>query len=260
MNEMIWTESVKQDKYVALVKERDKLRKEAFQWRQEYIRVFGAQILAVFEKKLECIKKKKMIAYCQAAINRGEAIDQTALQAYLAKEMKEYRRQLKEMVKENEQAQSKGEVTQAELMKIKKIYHRIAKRIHPDIFPHTQNEPVLMELWIRTVAAYSCNDLDTLIECETLINKALDELGIGTGLIDIPDIEEKISALQEEILEIRETDPYQYKYLLEDEDAVKEKEDDLEGELRSYEEYDDELETLLETVMGNGGVIAWQMN
>ncbi len=260
MNEMIWTESVKQDKYVALVKERDKLRKEAFQWRQEYIRVFGAQILAVFEKKLECIKKKKMIAYCQAAINRGEAIDQTALQAYLAKEMKEYRRQLKEMVKENEQAQSKGEVTQAELMKIKKIYHRIAKRIHPDIFPYTQNEPVLMELWIRTVAAYSCNDLNTLIESETLINKALDELGIGTGLIDIPDIEEKISALQEEILEIRETDPYQYKYLLEDEDAVKEKKEDLEEELRSYEEYDDELETLLETVMGNGGVIAWQMN
>ena len=31
MNEMIWTSSVKQDKYVELVKERDRLRKEAFQ-------------------------------------------------------------------------------------------------------------------------------------------------------------------------------------------------------------------------------------
>ena len=64
MNEMIWTSSVKQDKYVELVKERDRLRKEAFQLRQEYIRVFGELILKVFEKKIECIRKKKMIAYC----------------------------------------------------------------------------------------------------------------------------------------------------------------------------------------------------
>ena len=63
MNEMIWTASVKQDKYVELVKERDRLRKEAFQLRQEYIRVFGEQILKVLEKKIECIRKKKMMAY-----------------------------------------------------------------------------------------------------------------------------------------------------------------------------------------------------
>ena len=51
--------------------------------------------------------------------NIRQAIDQTALQAYLAKEMKAYRKQLKEMMKENENAKSDGKVTQAELMKIK---------------------------------------------------------------------------------------------------------------------------------------------
>ena len=260
MNGLIWTESVKQDRYVELVKERDKLRKEAFQLQQEYIRVFGEQILAVFEKKIECIRKKKMIAFCQAAINRGEAIDQAALQAYLAAEMKEYQKQLAEMVKENKNARNKGEVTQAELLKIKKIYHRIAKLIHPDIFPRTQDEPVLMELWNRAMAAYACNDLKTLKECEVLVNEALEKLGIGAQLIDIPDIEEKINALQEEILKIRGTDPYQYKFLLMDKDAVKEKKESLEEELRSYEEYDDQLEVMLETVMGNGGMIIWQMN
>ena len=252
MNEMVWTQNVRQDKYVELVKERDKLRKEAFLARQAYIREFGELILKVFQKKIECIRKKKMIAYCQAAINRGEAIDQTALQAYLAKEMKEYQKQLKDMVKENEGAQKTGEVTQAELMKIKKIYHKIAKRIHPDIFPKTQEEPVLMELWNRTVAAYSCNDLETLIECEMLVNKALDEVGIVVEMSDIPDIEEKIAALQEEIRKIRETDPYQYKYLLDDEDAVKEKKESLDDELKSYEAYDEQLEALLAEVMGNG--------
>ncbi|MCR5128962.1 MAG: hypothetical protein K6B69_12780, partial [Lachnospiraceae bacterium] len=202
----------------------------------------------------------KMIAYCQAAINRGETIDQTALQAYLAKEMSEYLKQLEEMVKENEGAQSDGEVTRAELMKIKKIYHRIAKRIHPDIFPHTQEEPVLMELWNRTSAAYACNDLETMIQCEMLVNKALEKLGINVESIDIPDIEEKIRVLEEEILNIRETDPYQYKYLLEDAEAVAEMKSSLDEELKSYEKYDEQLEMLLAEVMGNGGVIAWQMN
>ncbi len=260
MNELIWTGSVKQDKYVELVKERDKLKKEAFQLSQEYIRVFGELILEVFKKKIECIRKKKMIAYCQAAINRGEAIDQTALQAYLAKEMKAYQQKLKEMIEERERAKDVGEVTQAELLRIKKIYHRIAKKIHPDIFPVTQEEPLLAELWNRTNAAYSCNDLEMLIQCEMLVNKALDELGIIVENIVIPDIEEKISALKEEILKIRETDPYQYKYLLEDEEAVEEKKKSLEEELQSYEEYDGQLEEMLAAIMGNGGVIAWQMN
>ena len=145
-------------------------------------------------------------------------------------------------------------------MKIKKTYHRIAKRIHPDIFPRTQEEPVLMELWNRTSDAYACNDLETLTQCEMLINKAMDELGIDVERIDIPDIEEKIKALEEEILKIRETDPYQYKYLLGDEEAVAEKKDSLNEELKSYEAYDEQLEALLAEVMGNGGVIAWHMN
>ena len=117
-----------------------------------------------------------------------------------------------------------------------------------------------MELWNRTSAAYACNDLEMLIQCEMLINKALDELGIDVESIDIPDIEEKIKALEEEILKIRETDPYQYKYLLEDEEAVAQKKESLNEELKSYEAYDEPLEALLAEVMGNGGVIAWQMN
>ena len=260
MNELIWIENVRQDKYLELVKERDRLRKEAFCWQQEYIRVFGALILEVFERKVECIRKKKMIAYCQAAINRGKPIDRVALQAYLAKEMKAYQKQLQRMVEENKNAQKARELTQLELMKIKRIYHRIAKRIHPDIFPHTQEEEGLMELWLQTVAAYECNDLEALTECEALVNEVLEQLGIGAVNVEIPDVEERIRKLQMQIVEIRETDPYQYRYLLEDADAKEEKKKTLEEELQSYQAYDEQLEELLARILGNGGVIAWQMN
>ena len=260
MSEMIWLGNVTYDKYVELIRERDRLKKIAFQMHQEYIRTFGEIILSVFRKKLECIRKKKMIAYCQAAVNRGEAIDQAALQAYLSREMEEYQKQLEEMVEENENARETGMITQAELLKIKKIYHKIAKRIHPDIFSKTSEEPALMELWNRTVAAYECNDLEGLTECEMLVNKALDELGLDTEISEVPDIEEKIISLQAQIKKIRETDPYQYKYLLEDSEAVEAKKESLMEELRSYEEYDRQLEEMLAGILGNGGVIAWQMN
>lgn len=260
MSEMIWLGNVAYDKYVELIKERDSLKKIAFQMQQEYIRTFGEIILSVFKKKLECIRKKKMIAYCQAAVNRGEAIDQAALQAYLAKEMEAYQEQLAEMIKENENAKETGIRTQAELLKIKKIYHKIAKRIHPDIFPKTNEEPVLMALWNRTVVTYECNDLEGLTECDMLVNKALEELGLDAEISDVPDIEEKIISLQAQIKKIRETDPYQYKYLLEDPEAVEAKKESLMEELRSYEEYDKQLEDMLAGILGNGGVIAWQMN
>ena len=260
MSEMIWLGNAAYDKYVELIRERDRMKKIAFQMNQEYIRTFGELILSVFRKKLECIRKKKMIAFCQAAINRGEVVDQAALQAYLTKEMEEYRKQLDDMIRENENARSGGEITQYELLKIKKIYHRIAKRIHPDIFPKTNEEPVLKELWNRAVAAYECNDLEGLTECEMLVNKALDEMGLDMEISEIPDIEEKIISLKAQIKKICETDPYQYKYLLEDPEAVEAKKESLAEELKSYEDYDRQLEDMLAEIMGNGGVIAWQMN
>ena len=121
-------------------------------------------------------------------------------------------------------------------------------------------EPVLMELWLQTVVAYECNDLEALTDCEALVNEALEQLGIGELSIDIPDIEERIGRLQTEIVEIRENDPYQYRYLLEDAGAREEKKKSLEEEQQSYTEYDEQMEELLARILGNGGVIAWRMN
>ncbi|MCC8150849.1 MAG: hypothetical protein LIO96_05210 [Lachnospiraceae bacterium] len=61
--------------YEELLMERDAVRKESFLWKQEYTRVFGERILQIFEKKISCIKKKKTIAFCQVAKNRGETVD-----------------------------------------------------------------------------------------------------------------------------------------------------------------------------------------
>ena len=83
--------------YEALINKRDKLRKDAFRYDREYVRVFGELILAVFNKKIECIQKKKIIEFCQKAVNRDEPIDQAKLETYLQSEMAEFRERLGNM-------------------------------------------------------------------------------------------------------------------------------------------------------------------
>jgi hypothetical protein len=259
MDELIRIKNEGYSEYEELLLRRDKLRKEAYLWRAEYMAEFGDLITALFEKKIECIKKKKMISFCQAAANKGKSVDQNALQAYLEKEMQEYHKQLKQMIVENEAAQNMGQVSQAELSKIKRLYHKLAKTLHPDINPKTNEVPELQNLWHMIVASYNGNDLKDLEEAEVLVNKALDDIGWDCIELEIPDIAEKIAAIKEEITKIKITDPYQYKYLLGDADAVREKKEELTNERKEYEDYEKELEQFLHQLMSSGVSFTWQM-
>lgn len=72
----------------------------------------------------------------------------------------------------------------------------------------------LQSLWQRTVIAYNWNDLRLLEELEVLVGKALESVTDGKIEIEIPDIEEKISELEQEIQRIMETDPYSTSFCL----------------------------------------------
>lgn len=245
-------------RYEELINRRDELKKEAFQYHAEYVKVFGDLILELFRKKIECIRKKKTIEYCQAAINHGNSIDQSQLQAYLEKEMADFQAQLQDMVKEHEAALKSTTVTEKDMLEIKRIYHRLVKKIHPDINPAVTGSEELMDLWHRITVAYSCNSLKELQELEVLVMQALESVDLDD--LDIPNIEEKISDLEKEIMEIMETDPYQYKFLLEDSKAVEAKKEDLKTELKTYKDYSNQLDEVLEGLLGSGVKITWQMN
>lgn len=247
-------------RYEELLLKRDDVKKKAFQYGMEYNRTFGELILKVFEKKIEGIRKKKTLEYCQTFKNHGKNVDMAGLQTYLERQLAEYEKRLKDMVEENEAAKSTGTVTEAELLQIKRIYRRMVKKIHPDINPLTNTNEELKGLWQRLVIAYECNELKELKETEVLINALMAKLDMGVMEIEIPDIEVKIAELEEEIERIMNTDPYQYRYLLEDEAAVAEKKKALEEELKEYEEYSNRLEEMLNSVLGYGMTFTFRMN
>ena len=259
MGEMIRGENTSYARYEELITRRDNLRKEAFQYHRAYVREFGDLILEVFRKKIECIQKKKTIEYCQAALNHGKVVDQKQMQEYLEKEMAEFKAQLDDMVKEHDSSLKDWNITEKDALEIKRIYHRLVKKIHPDINPSVAGSEELMDLWNRVVVCYDCNNLKELRELEVLVAKALEDFGACSGVVDIPNLDEKIKAIEEEITKITETDPYQYKFLLTDADAVASKKEELKEELQSYEKYSDQLDDALEVILGSGVKITWQM-
>jgi hypothetical protein len=258
MTDVIKGHNTSYARYEELINRRDELKKEAFQYHAEYVKVFGDLILELFRKKIECIRKKKTIEYCQAALNHGNNVDQAKLQAYLEKEMADFKAQLDDMVKEHEAALKSTAVTEKDMLEIKRIYHRLVKKIHPDINPAVTGSKELMDLWYRVSVAYSCNSLKNLQELEVLVMQTLESADLDD--LNIPDIEGKISDLEKEIMEIMETDPYQYKFLLDDSKAVEAKKEDLKKELKTYEDYSMQLDEVLEGLLGRGVKITWQMN
>ncbi len=259
-DEIIHVSNSSYAKYEELLMRKDEAKKQAFQYERAYIREFGDLILELFQLKMESIRKKKTIEYCQALANKGESIDQNALQAYLAKELAEYNKQLKKMIRDNEAAKNSSRVTEAVMLKIKRIYHNLVKKIHPDINPVTNENEELKSLWQRLIVAYNCNDLKEMEEIEVIVNALLAKLDLGTIDVTIPNIDEKIAELEKEIERIKTTDPYRYKYILEDPDAVSRKEEELRKEIREYEDYGKQLDEYLNGLLQNGVTLTWRMN
>lgn len=260
MNDLIKVKNSGYSEYEELLFERDKVKKEASEYNLEFLREFGDTITEIFRLKIECISKKKSISFIQARVNKGEDVDSAELEDYLATEMAEYQEKLSQLIDDNVRANSGDFISPRTAEKIKKLYHKLAKMIHPDINPKTDEVEALKNIWQMIKAAYTNNNLDELEEAEVLLNHALNELGMGSEEIEIPDIEDKIQKLKDEIFRIKTENPYSYRYILEDPEALETKKTELAAELKEYQEYSASLDAILEELMSNGVKFTWLMN
>ena len=249
------------EEYAELLIRRDQLNKEAGSYLTAYIKEFGDLITKNFEIKLECIKKKKTISYCRRRLNRNLPIDPKKMKAEIEKEMMGYYEELKRMAEENEDAKKAKASGAYRVERSKKLYHRLAKLIHPDINKKTAENETLKELWDRIVDAYHKNDSDELDDLEILVKKAMDELGEEGIEPDYEDIENRIERLERQIGDILTTEPYTYGEMLKDEGKKESYRLKLTDEYEDYVNYLESLEQALDDMLSSGGVkVLWKMD
>ncbi|MBP7187704.1 MAG: hypothetical protein KBA55_13285 [Ruminococcus sp.] len=255
--EIVYVKDGRYDEYENMLMERDRYRKEVQMIFRQYLHEFGDMIAAVFKQKIACIEKKKMLSYCMVYFNRGESVDMSKVQEQIKHDMAEYQSQLEDMIAGNEACRDMKRIPESEVLKIRQKYRRIAKKLHPDLNPLTEQHEELMELWLRNLTAYQCNDLKEIEEVEFLVDQALAALGEGKTIVSIPDIDEKIESLYKEIEKIKSTDPYLYKEILGDDSLIKEKTQALENELNEYITYAEQLDQQLKQFIVEGGTFTW---
>jgi hypothetical protein len=237
------------DRYENLILQRDRLEKEAEHYRMEYFREFGGLITDAFQAQIDCIALKKSIAFCQAKRNSGEEIDPISMQEFIDSSLLAYNAQLKDLLDLTKTGKSMVPIPVLDVQEIKRIYRRVAKRLHPDICPLTAEEPELMALFQKVLFAYRANDLKGIREAEILINRFLKKRGEDPETAVIENLPEKIEEIEAEIARIAETEPYIYKKLLEDAEAVERKRKDLTAKKENYSDYAKELRAHLESLL-----------
>lgn len=258
MDELIIREDGKYKTYEELLLRRDQLHKEAASIHVAYVKEFGELLLKDFELKLECIKKRKMIAYCLSRVNRGLAIDVQEMNSRIERELALYNLELKQMAEQKSEADKAKTCPAYKVQKAKRIYRRIAKMIHPDINPAAAADETVRELWERVVIAYHCNDDIELDNLEILVRRALKENGAVASGISVDDLDDRIARLEDEINSILTSEPYVWHELLESPDSIENKKQQLRKAIAESISYSEELSLMLKEIIAEGGVpIAW---
>ena len=190
----------------------------------------------------------------QNALNHGGKIDASAMQKYLEHEMASYNSELKRLIKDRDNAKEARELSSYDVSRAKELYRRLVKLLHPDLNPETDKRADLKEIWQRIQIAHLSNNLKELSELEVLARKVLKDLNLSNVKVDIPDIEDRIRELKEEIDTIQKSEPYTFKYLVEDEEAIEKKTKELTTDTKNYKKYQSELAQVISSMMAGGGL------
>lgn len=207
----------------------------------EYMLKLGSIEYKAYEAQCAALRLKRKIELIQAKKNRQEKVIISAIEETLDTEFAEYQKQLDEQINKMNDAlkRSKAEVlTDEENKKLKKLYRKIVKALHPDINPDVSQAQV--QLFDNVVSAYKNGDLNTLrIIGEMVGNNPLSEQhkDAMTQLVEERErLQGLLKSIRESIDNIKSEYPYTMKDILEDTEKTEQKKQELENILEQYNE------------------------
>ena len=84
-------------RYEQLLLYRDRLKRECRRISASYLRTFGALSIQVFQARIRCLRKKKMVRYIRTSLQLGQEPNLKELTRVLTVEMEAYEKELERM-------------------------------------------------------------------------------------------------------------------------------------------------------------------
>ncbi len=187
------------------------------------------------------------LALIQAYINRNQAPDFEAIETQVRIEKENYQKLLNEQMEDIKAAKeymAAPLMTPEESRELKATYVLLVKKLHPDLNPdQTEREK---ELFLKTVAAYKTQDLNTLRQILLMLDTDSPEALPADTLQDqIEKLEKTLAGIKERIAELETQFPFDHRDKIYNKEWVAEQQKLLRESIQALKEKKASLEQLI---------------
>lgn len=240
-----------------LITERDELKYVVCRnIETQYWLLFGELEKEVYEKSTQVLRLKRKIDLVQSYKNREEDINIDEIEKILNKEFIEYQEKLEEYLQNIRIAKeysSLEKLTKEESKKLKKLYLKIVKLLHPDLCKNfTESDKLLFQ---KALEAYKSGDLETMIAIDTLIGKKDESHEAKNSLEDLEEERQKLDNLikkvSRQIDDIKNDVPYILKFIIDTDENIDLRRNDLLEALADYSERETIYRIKLREMLGD---------
>lgn len=232
----------------------------------DYMLKMGYLEVKAFELQLTFSRMRREISMIQACINRGEPVQPTVIQERLEAEFASFQAKLTEQLNQLDRAlgRAKAEsLSEEESKELKQLYRQLVKAWHPDMNPNLG--PEYAQLFERAVQAYRNGDLVTMRILAVIqggqdpeVNREESD-SLSYWQTKLEETEDLIANYRERMATIRQSYPYLYLEILEDDERLRERQEEYEELIQQYEanivRYRQRLDALYVMSRQGGGIV-----
>ena len=193
----------------------------------------------------------------QSFVNRGEEPEIATVKLKVEEAAQTYHenlhreeekiKQAKEFIKEQQEEENKQK--DAEKVELKKLYKKLVHRLHPDLHPEqTEWE---RELFLKVQEAYRNEDLERLRQLEAELDAGMPFTSVENDTIEeweerIRILKEQIESVKREIEELSNTFPFTYRELINDQEWISAKQEELRVRIEMLQKEKERLQKIVE--------------
>lgn len=232
----------------------------------DYMLKMGYLEVKAFELQLTFSRMRREISMIQACINRGEPVQPAVIQERLESEFASFQAKLTNQLNQLDRALGRTQadcLSEDEVKELKQLYRQLVKAWHPDMNPNLGSE--YAQLFERAVQAYRNGDLVTMRILAVIqggqdpeVNREeTDSLSYWHSKFE--ETNDLIANYRERIATIRQSYPYLYLEILEDDERLRERQEEYEELIQQYEanivSYRQRLDALYVMARQGGGIL-----